>query len=58
MSDRIQVQVQFRKALWVCVCGQEDITNLNVGTPSVISIASASAVTSMVSLSYWDNDAV
>jgi hypothetical protein len=35
MSDRIRVQVQFRKALWICDCGQDDITDLNVGTPSV-----------------------
>lgn len=35
-QDRVKVQVEFRKALWTCPkCGQEDITDLNVGTPSV-----------------------
>ena len=33
--DRIIVQRQFRKALWTCPCGQEDTTDLNLGTPSV-----------------------
>lgn len=33
-DDRVKVQVQFRKALWACPGGNE-ITDLNVGTPSV-----------------------
>ena len=33
-QDRVNVQVQFRKALWSCPSGNE-ITDLNVGTPSV-----------------------
>ena len=33
-QDRVKVQVQFRKALWACPGGDE-ITDLNVGTPSV-----------------------
>lgn len=33
--DRVRIQHQFRKAYWVCPCGQEDVTDLNVGTPSV-----------------------
>lgn len=33
-EDRVRVQVQYRKALWSCPSGDE-ITNLNVGTPSV-----------------------
>lgn len=32
--DRIMIQRQFRKAWWICSCGQEDFTDLNVGTPS------------------------
>jgi len=34
-QDRVKVQVEFRKAYWVCPCGQEDFTDLNVGTPSI-----------------------
>jgi predicted RNA-binding Zn-ribbon protein involved in translation (DUF1610 family) len=35
-TDRVKIQVEYRKALWICPkCGQEDITDLNVGTPSV-----------------------
>jgi transcription elongation factor Elf1 len=34
--DRIQIRISFRKAWWICPkCGQEDFTDLNVGTPSV-----------------------
>jgi hypothetical protein len=33
-ADRVIVQVQFRKALWQCPGGDE-VTDLNVGTPSV-----------------------
>lgn len=33
--DRLQVRRTFRKAWWICKCGQEDYTDLNVGTPSV-----------------------
>jgi hypothetical protein len=33
--DRIQVRISYRKAWWICPkCGQEDFTDLNVGTPS------------------------
>jgi hypothetical protein len=35
MADRVMIQRSFRKALWTCTCGQEDIVDLNVGTPSV-----------------------
>ena len=31
MADRTQIQVRFKKAIWVCAnCGQEDFTDLNV----------------------------
>jgi hypothetical protein len=33
--DRVMIQRSFRKALWICTCGQEDVVDLNVGTPSV-----------------------
>ena len=31
MSDRTKVQIQFKKAIWVCNCGQEDFTDLAMG---------------------------
>jgi hypothetical protein len=33
--DRVRIQRTFRKAYWICSCGQEDTTDLNLGTPSV-----------------------
>ena len=33
--DRVRIQHQFRKAYWKCTCGQEDVTDLNIGEPSV-----------------------
>lgn len=33
--DRIKLVREYRKAWWICGCGQEDFTDLNVGTPSV-----------------------